>query len=98
MSAVEKIIGINEARPKLTRLIEELEKGADPYIITARSKAKAVLMSMARYELLMDLLEDLEDEADSELARRLAEARANYRAGEGVSLQDYLAQKGKGKS
>ncbi|MBF7084641.1 type II toxin-antitoxin system Phd/YefM family antitoxin [Desulfallas sp. Bu1-1] len=43
---MEKIIGINEARPKLSSIIEALDK---PIIITVNSEPKSVLMRYDEY-------------------------------------------------
>ncbi|MBM7855104.1 antitoxin YefM [Desulfohalotomaculum tongense] len=43
---MEKIIGINEARPKLSSLIETLDK---PVIITVNSEPKSVLLRYDEY-------------------------------------------------
>jgi len=43
---MEKIIGINEARPKLSFIIESLDK---PVIITVNSEPKSVLMRYDEY-------------------------------------------------
>lgn len=48
---------------------------------------KAVLLPLDEYEALLDRLEELEDIIDSYVAL------AEYRAGEGRSLQAYLAER-----
>lgn len=46
---MERIIGINDARPKLTSLIESLAGGAGPVIITVNSEPKSVLLNYDEY-------------------------------------------------
>ncbi len=51
---MEKIIGINEARPKLTSLISLINEGQEPYIITVNSEPKAVLLTYEEYRQLKE--------------------------------------------
>ena len=46
---MQKIIGINEARPKLSSIIENLDK---PVIITVNSEPKSVLLRYDEYRRL----------------------------------------------
>ena len=56
-----KSIGMAEARPKLTQIINEVASGEDPYLIVSGSKIKAVLIGIDQYNDLIERLEDLED-------------------------------------
>ena len=56
-----KSIGMAEARPKLTQIIDEVSSGDDPYLIVSGSKIKAVLIGIDQYNDLMERLEDLSD-------------------------------------
>ncbi len=58
-----KSIGMAEARPKLTHLVEEVCAGGDPYLIVSGSRVKAVLMGIERYNDMVERLEDLSDAA-----------------------------------
>ncbi|MFZ5652537.1 MAG: type II toxin-antitoxin system prevent-host-death family antitoxin [Bacillota bacterium] len=51
---MERIIGINDARPKLTHLIDSLMEGAEPVIITVNSEPKSVLISYEEYRRLQE--------------------------------------------
>lgn len=53
------------------------------FFITRLGKAEAVLITVGRYNALMDLLEDREDEHDAALARRLQEEHQAYANGAG---------------
>lgn len=46
---MEKIIGINDARPKLTLLLESVNKGEEPVVITVNSEPRGVLISYRDY-------------------------------------------------
>jgi len=58
-----KSIGMAEARPKLTHLVEEVCAGGEPYLIVSGSRVKAVLMGIDRYNDMVERLEDLSDAA-----------------------------------
>lgn len=51
---MERIVGINDARPKLTALIESLTEGAAPVIITVNSEPRSVLIDYEEYRRLQD--------------------------------------------
>lgn len=61
---MEKIIGINEARPKLSSIIETLDK---PIIITVNSEPKSVLIRYDDYLRLSKL-----EQENKRLALKLA--------------------------
>jgi prevent-host-death family protein len=41
-----KSIGMAEARPKLTQLVEEVNAGGEPYLVVSGSRVKAVLIGI----------------------------------------------------
>jgi len=49
---MERIIGINDARPRLTSIIESLSTGAEPVILTVNSEPKSVLLNYEEYRRL----------------------------------------------
>jgi len=88
-----KSIGMAEARPRLTHLVEEVCSGGEPYLIVSGSRVKAVLMGIERYNDMVERLEDLSDaaallqaELDSEPTMSFAEhVSGSKRAESGVS-------------
>ncbi len=89
-----RILPASEVRDRMASIVEEITRDGEPCYVTQYGKAKAVLLSIDRYEVMMDLLEDKEDEADSELAKRVKEARAHYKAGKGRDFSSYLKERG----
>ena len=79
-----KSIGMAQARPKLTQLVEEVNKGDSPYLIISGSKVKAVLIGIKQYN---DLLEKLEDIAD---AKEILRARMSNEPT--MSWKEFLAK------
>jgi len=59
-----KSIGMAEARPRLTHLVEEVYAGGEPYLIVSGSRVKAVLIGIERYNDMVERLEDLSDAAE----------------------------------
>ena len=59
-----KSIGMAEARPKLTQLVDEVSSGGEPYLIVSGSKIKAVLVGVNQYNDMVERLEDLSDAAE----------------------------------
>ena len=53
---MEKVIGVNELRPKLGKYLDEAEKG-ETFVISSRSKLKGVLLSYSKYRELKELTE-----------------------------------------
>ncbi|MBI2170919.1 MAG: type II toxin-antitoxin system Phd/YefM family antitoxin [Chloroflexi bacterium] len=75
-------IGIAEARPKLTQIVEEVNTGGEPFFIVSRSRVKAVLVGIDQYN---DMVEQLEDLADS-----LAIMEAKLEGGTPIPFEEYL--------
>ena len=59
-----KSIGMAEARPKLTHLVDEVAGGGDPYLIVSGSRVKAVLIGINQYNDILERLENLSDAAE----------------------------------
>ena len=59
-----KSIGMAEARPKLTQLVDEVSGGGEPYLIVSGSQVKAVLVGLNQYNDMVERLEDLSDAAE----------------------------------
>ena len=56
-----KSIGMAEARPKLTQLVDDVSNGGEPYLIVSGSQVKAVLIGLDQYNDMVERLEDLSD-------------------------------------
>jgi prevent-host-death family protein len=66
-----KSIGMAQARPKLTQIVEEVSKGESPYLIISGSQIKAVLMGIDQYNMMLEKLDDISD------AKEILQARLN---------------------
>ena len=85
---MNKIMPMSQVRQKITSILNELEKGGEPVIITQRSKVKAVVMSAAEYESLKETLETLSDPA---AMAAIKESEKDIRARRLVTLEDLRA-------
>ena len=65
-----KSIGMAELRPKLTQLVDEVNKGGEPYLVVSDSRVKAVLIGIDQFNDLMERLEDLSDSVELLQAQR----------------------------
>ena len=59
-----KSIGMAEARPRLTQLVEEVSNGGEPYFIVSGSRMKAALIGINQYNDMIERLEDLSDSVE----------------------------------
>ncbi len=57
-------VGMAEARPNLTQIVDEVSTGGDPYLIVSGSKIKAVLIGIDQFNDMTERLEDLADAAE----------------------------------
>lgn len=85
---MERIIGINDARPKLTSLIESLASGATPVIITVNSEPKSVLINYEEYCRLREA-----EKGYKRLTLKLAIEKARAKAkNSGLTEEDVLKE------
>ncbi len=80
-------ISIRELRPKLSKVIDNIHKNFDRYVITKRGKPEVVMMSVDDYEGLM---ETLEIESDPALVKRLRKAVREMKQGKGVPYEEVI--------
>lgn len=81
-----RVLGVEEARPKLGQLVEEIAKGGEPVVLAKRGQALGVLVSRDEYARLQLAAGKL---ARAELEERLSTARREIeRAGLDPSVVD----------
>ncbi|HSW59074.1 MAG TPA: type II toxin-antitoxin system Phd/YefM family antitoxin [Dehalococcoidales bacterium] len=85
-----KSIGMAEARRKLTRLVDEVSGGGDPYLIVSGSQVKAVLVGLNQYN---DMIERLEDPSDAAV---LLQAELDHEPT--IPFEEHLAKSNEKKS
>ena len=65
-----------------------MKKNETPYILTRFGKPQALIVSVEEYE---EMQEELALLPNPEHIARIAEARAAYRSGESIPIEDYLS-------
>lgn len=78
-------ISVRELRPRLSKVIDDIHKKFDRYVITKRGKPEVVMLSIDDYE---GLLETLEIESNPQLVKRLKKAQEDVKKGRTVSLEE----------
>jgi prevent-host-death family protein len=73
------------ARTQLGTLLKQVSQKRARFVITKSGKPTAVLMSITDFD-------DMFEELDPEFQKSLTAAHREYRAGKGISLQDYLKE------
>lgn len=68
----QRVVGVEEARAQLGRLIEEVAQGADPIALTKRGRPLAVLVNREEWDALQQLVRR---EARDELQQQLRQIR-----------------------
>lgn len=85
---MERITGINEARPKLTQLVNSVAADKAAVIITVNSEPKAVLIGYEEYRSLKQAREE-----NKRLSIKLALADLRSRAAAaGITEEDVAAE------
>ncbi len=79
---MDKVIGVAAIRGNLRRVVEEAARGAR-YIITSRSRPRAVLLSVEE-------VETLEIMADRALLEEIREAAEDIKAGRYLPYEQYF--------
>jgi len=82
---------ISEARKKIFKIAEEVQKPSNYYTLTENGRAKAVIMSADDFESLM---EDLEILSNPKIMASIKEAEEELKRGEYVTLDELMKEYG----
>ncbi len=85
-------ISISEARKRIFEIANEVQKPDTHYVLTENGKPKAVILSVEEFESLWETIEVLQEFPN--LEKDIAEAEAEYKKGEYVTLEELLARQG----
>ncbi len=89
---IKTIIPISEARKKIFKIAENVQKSATHYTLTERGRPKAVVMSADEFESWQETLEVIRDFPD--LERDIKKAEKEYRRGSYLTLEKILSKEG----
>lgn len=79
-----KFVTLKNLRPRLPKIINEVDRKMDRFIITRRGKPVALLMSVEDYESVLETLDIL---ADTKLVKRIKKAREDVKKGRSTPLK-----------
>jgi len=82
MSKLTNIIPVSDLRQQAAKLLKQLNKNKDPFVITQRGRAAAVIIGVEAYE---------ESEREKELLRLLVKGDKEIELGDGYDLNTVLA-------
>ena len=77
-------LSVRELRPKLSKVMDNIHKKFDRYVITKRGKPEVIMMSVDDYE---GLLETLEIQSDPQLMADIHQAQEDMKSGKGKTLE-----------
>lgn len=83
MNKLSNIIPVSDLKQDAAKLLKQLNKSKEPFIITQRGRAAAVMIGVEAYE---------ESEHEKELLRLLAKGDREIELGEGYDLNTVLAE------
>jgi prevent-host-death family protein len=81
MSKIRKIVPVTDLRQDAASVLEQVQKADEPWVITQRGRAAAILISVEAYE---------RSQKENELLRLLAMGEKEIAAGKGHSLDSVL--------
>jgi len=79
-----KSVTLKNLRPKLPRIIDEVDSKMDRFIITKRGKPVAMIMSVDDYENIIETLDIL---SNAGLAKKIKQAEEDVRRGKVKTLE-----------
>lgn len=78
-----KNVTLKELRPRLPKIIDDVDRKMDRFVITRRGKPVALIMAVDDYE---SVLETLDIMADKKLLKKIKKAREDVRKGRRAPL------------
>jgi len=79
-----KSVTLKSLRPRLPKIIDEIDAKMDRFVITKRGRPVALMMAIDDYESLLETLDIL---SDSYLAKRIKKAEAEAKKGHFKTLE-----------
>ena len=78
-----KNVTLKNLRPRLPKIIDEIELKMDRFVITRRGKPVALMMAIDDYESLLETIDIL---SDAKLMKRIKKAEADLKNGRVTAL------------
>lgn len=80
-----KSVTLKTLRPRLPKIIDDIDSKMDRFIITKRGRPVALMMSVEDYESLLETIDIL---SDTRLMKKIKKAEEEVRKGDIKSLSD----------
>lgn len=85
-------LSISEARKKIFKIAEDVQKPNNYYTLTEKGRPKAVIISAEEFESWQETLEVMRDFPD--LDKDVKEAEREYKEGKYITLEELLEKEG----
>ena len=86
------IIPITEARKKIFKISDDIQKPGQYYTLTENGRPKAVIMSAEEFESWQETLEVMKEFPD--LDKDIKKAKEEYKRGDYITLEELLEKEG----
>ncbi len=86
------ILPISEARKKIFKIAQKVQRPAVNYVLTEKGRPKAVIMSVDEFESWKETMEVMG--VFPQLEKDIKKAEKDYKKGYGLSLEDLLLKEG----
>lgn len=83
---------ISEARKKIFKIAEEIQRMGNYYTLTEKGRPKAIIMSVDDFESWQETLETIREFPN--LEKDIKKAKKEYKEGKYLTLKDVLAKEG----
>lgn len=81
-----KSITLKDLRPQLPKVMDDIDKALDRYIVSKHGKPIAIMLSIDDYESLVETLNEISDKQN---LRRIRKAMKEVREGKTISWEDF---------
>ncbi|MDP2741097.1 MAG: type II toxin-antitoxin system Phd/YefM family antitoxin [bacterium] len=85
-------LSITEARKKIFKIAEDVQKPSNYYTLTEKGRAKAVIMSANDFESWQETMEVMRDFPD--IKKDIEDAENDYKTGNYITLDELLKKEG----
>ncbi len=90
--SIKTILSISEARKKIFKIAEKVQKPATYFTLTERGRSKAVILSAGEFESWQETLEVIR--VFPKLEKDIEKAEKEYKRGSCLTLEDVLSKEG----
>ncbi|MBA7697796.1 hypothetical protein ES703_106466 [subsurface metagenome] len=89
---MENIIGITNLRQNLTKILNGINEGAKPCIITSHSKPKAIIINFKIYSLIEEHIENILLVGNPKVVKEIEQSRKDYAEGKVKTFEEIFTE------